>query len=39
LTETQKELIEKMPAEDRGEILDAEEYAKKGYGNDGFVAG
>lgn len=32
LTEEQKKIIESFPAEDRGEILDAEEYAKRGYG-------
>ena len=36
-------MLESMPAEDRGEILDAEEYEKKGYGKEimqpGFVAG
>ena len=31
ITETQQQIIESMPAEDRGEILPAEEYEKKGY--------
>ena len=32
LTEEQKKIIESFPKEDRGEILEAHEYAQKGYG-------
>lgn len=32
LTEEQKKIVESFPAEDRGKILDDEEYKKKGYG-------
>jgi hypothetical protein len=32
--------VDSFPAEDRGEVLDPEEYAKKGYGqDDGYKAG
>ena len=40
VTEEQQKIIESFPAEDRGEILDDDEYAKRGYGlADKFVAG
>ena len=32
MNDEQRALVESFPAEDRGEILDAEEYAQKGYG-------
>lgn len=32
LTAEQKKIIESFPAEDRGIILDKEEYLQKGYG-------
>ena len=32
LTEEKQKIIESFPAEDRGEILEHSEYAKKGYG-------
>jgi len=39
--EAQKSIIDSFPAEDRGEILDAEEYSKKGYGHEqkNFISG
>jgi hypothetical protein len=42
LTDAQKKIIDSLPAEDRGEVLEADEYKKKGYGPDGsmpFVPG
>ena len=32
LTEEKQKIIESFPKEDRGEILEADEYANKGYG-------
>ena len=32
LNEGQLKVVESFPAEDRGEVLEAEEYKKKGYG-------
>jgi hypothetical protein len=32
MTEEQKKIIDSFPKEDRGEILEPDEYAKKGYG-------
>ena len=34
LNDDQRKIVESFPAEDRGEVLDPEEYAKKGYGQD-----
>lgn len=39
LTEDKQKIIESFPAEDRGEILEHSEYAKKGYGMDEFTPG
>ena len=32
LNENQQKIVESFPAEDRGEVLEAEEYKKRGYG-------
>ena len=32
LNDDQRKIVESFPAEDRGEILESSEYAKKGYG-------
>ena len=32
MTDEQRAIVDSLPAEDRGEILDDDEYAKKGYG-------
>jgi len=37
LTAEQKKIIESFPAEDRGVVLNTEEYLKKGYGQ--FMTG